>query len=218
MESQKLRQWAGRGALILTANLQGCADGGICYPPEQRTAQLLLTVASNASASPSAGTAPAGSNSVTATEEGRIDRALKSGSLLAVLPIFFVLGLLLSFTPCVLPMLPILSSIIVGQSARQGDGGNHGLTRTRGFVLALAYSLRMAIVYTALRIPAGLAGRGLAGAPQPPAVLAVFSALLVALALSMFGFYDLQLPSAWPTRLARASGRRSGGRLGGVFA
>ncbi len=208
---------SGRGAFILTANLQGCADGGICYPPEQRTAQLLLTAASNASAPPGAGTASAGSEFVTATEQGRIDSALKSRSLLAVLPIFFVLGLLLSLTPCVLPMLPILSSIIVGKGALDREGSGRGLTRTRGFVLALAYALGMAIVYTALGIAAGLAGEGLAAALQQPWVLALFAALLVALALSMFGFYELQLPSAWQTRLAQASGRSSVGTLAGVF-
>ena len=112
-----------------------------------------------------------------------------------MLPIFFVLGLLLSFTPCVLPMLPILSSIIVGQSGRERDGGDHGLTKLRGFVLALAYALGMAIVYTALGVAAGLAGEGLAAALQQPWVLALFAALLVALALSMFGLYELQLPS-----------------------
>ena len=143
---------------------------------------------------------------------------MRSRSLLAVLPIFFALGLLLSFTPCVLPMLPILSSIIVGQSRDQRDGGDHGLTKARGFVLALAYALGMAIVYTGLGIAAGLAGEGLAGALQQPWVLASFAALLVALALSMFGYYELQLPSAWQTRLAQASARTSGGRLAGVFA
>ncbi len=209
---------SGNGPFTLTAKLQGCADRGVCYPPETRTARLVLSATSRAKGLSDADVRSVASDPVTASDPGRIEGALKSGSLLTVLPIFFVLGLLLSFTPCVLPMLPILSSIIVGQSARQGDGGNHGLTRTRGFVLALAYSLGMAIVYTALGIAAGLAGEGLAGALQQPAVLAVFSALLVALALSMFGFYDLQLPSAWQTRLARASGRRSGGRLGGVFA
>jgi thiol:disulfide interchange protein DsbD len=208
---------SGSGAFTLTTRLQGCADRGLCYPPEQRTAQLLLTGASNAAAPPGAGTASAGSEFVTATEQGRIDSALKSRSLLAVLPIFFVLGLLLSFTPCVLPMLPILSSIIVGESGHQRNGGDQLLTRTRGFVLALAYALGMAIVYTALGVAAGLAGEGLAAALQQPWVLALFAALLVALALSMFGFYELQLPSAWQTRLAQASGRSSGGTLAGVF-
>ena len=208
---------SGSGAFTLITKLQGCADRGICYPPEQRTAQLLLTAASNASAPPGAGTASAGSDFVTATEQGRIDSALKSRSLLAVLPIFFVLGLLLSFTPCVLPMLPILSSIIVGPGALDREGNGHGLTRTRGFVLALAYALGMAIVYTALGVAAGLAGEGLAAALQRPWVLALFAALLVTLALSMFGFYELQLPSAWQTRLAQISGRSSGGTFAGVF-
>jgi thioredoxin:protein disulfide reductase len=207
---------SGSGAFTLTTGLQGCADRGLCYPPEQRTARLLLTAASNGAAPPGAGTASAGSEFVTATEQGRIDSALKSRSLLAVLPIFFVLGLLLSFTPCVLPMLPILSSIIVGQSGHQRNGGDQLLTRTRGFVLALAYALGMAIVYTALGVAAGLAGEGLAAALQQPWVLALFATLLVALALSMFGFYELQLPSAWQTRLAQASGRSSR-TLAGVF-
>jgi len=206
---------SGSGAFTLITKLQGCADRGICYPPEQRTAQLLLTAASNASAPP--GAAAVGSNFTAVTEQGRIDSALKSGSLLAVLPIFFLLGLLLSFTPCVLPMLPILSSIIIGKGALDRDGGGRGLTRARGFMLALAYALGMAIVYTGLGIAAGLAGEGLATALQQPWVLALFAALLVALALSMFGFYELQLPSAWQTRLAQASGRTSGGTLAGVF-
>ena len=96
-----------------------------------------------------------------------------------MLPIFFVLGLLLSFTPCVLPMVPILSSIIVGQSG-QRDGGNQRLTKMRGFVLALAYALGMAIIYTAFGVAAGLAGEGLAAALQRPWVLTLFAALLVA--------------------------------------
>src|SRR5258706_12504028 len=208
---------SGTGAFTLTASLQGCADRGICYPPERRTAQLLLTAASNASVPPASGTALAGSDFVVATEQGRIDSALKSGSLLTVMPIFFVLGLLLSLTPCVLPMLPILSSIIVGQGARDREGGGQGLTKARGFLLALAYALGMAIAYTALGVAAGLAGEGLAAALQQPWVLALFAALLVALALSMFGFYELQLPSAWQTRLAQASARSTGGTLAGVF-
>jgi len=214
----KLPVQSGNGPFTLTARLQGCADRGVCYPPEARTAHLVLSATSGVRDPLAADVRSVASEPVTASDPERIEGALKSGSLLTVLPILFLLGLLLSFTPCVLPMLPILSSIIVGQSARQGDGGHHGLTKARGLALALAYSLGMAIVYTALGVAAGLAGEGLAGALQQPVVLAVFAALLVALALSMFGFYDLQLPSAWQTRLARASGRRSGGRLGGVFA
>jgi thiol:disulfide interchange protein DsbD len=209
---------SGYGPFTLTAKLQGCADRGVCYPPETRTARLVLGATSRAGESSDAGVGSVASDPVTASDPGRVESALKSGSLLTVLPIFFVLGLLLSFTPCVLPMLPILTSIIVGQSARPGGGGIPGLTRASGFALALAYSLGMAIVYTALGIAAGLAGEGLAAALQQPWVLALFAALLVSLALSMFDFYDLQLPSAWQTRLARASGRRNGGRFAGVFA
>ena len=153
----------------------------------------------------------------TPTDAGRIETALRSQSLLTVLPIFFVLGLLLSFTPCVLPMVPILSSIIVGQGGEH-DGGGQRLTKLRGFVLALAYALGMAIIYTAFGVAAGLAGEGLAATLQRPWVLTLFAALLVALALSLFGLYELQLPSSWQTRVAQASGRTTGGKLGGVFA
>jgi thiol:disulfide interchange protein DsbD len=214
----KLPVQSGNGAFKLTAKLQGCADHGICYPPEARTAQLVLGAASNESGPLSASPTSAVPLSAAPTDQTSIEKALQSRSLLTVLPIFFVLGLLLSFTPCVLPMLPILSSIIVGQSGPQRDGGERGLTKARGFVLALAYALGMMIVYTALGIAAGLAGQGLAAALQQPWVLTLFAALLVALALSMFGFYELQLPSALQTRLAQASGSMSGGRLGGVFA
>lgn len=214
----KLPVQAASGPFTLTAKLQGCADQGICYPPETRAAQLTVGSASSILQPPVEGSASTTSPSATPTDAGRVETALRSRSLLAVLPIFFVLGLLLSFTPCVLPMLPILSSIIVGQSRDRREGGDHGLTRTRGFVLALAYALGMAIVYTALGIAAGLVGEGLAASLQQPWVLASFAALLVALALSMFGFYELQLPSAWQTRLAQASARTSGGRLAGVFA
>jgi thiol:disulfide interchange protein DsbD len=206
------------GPFTLTARLQGCADQGLCYPPGVRTARLIIGAASNGQLPPSAGV-PSGSGSSTPpTEAGRIESALRSQSLLVVLPIFFVLGLLLSFTPCVLPMLPILSSIIVGKGVVDREGSGHGLTKTRGFVLALAYALGMAIVYTGLGVAAGLLGEGLTAWLQQPWILASFAALLVALALSMFGFYELQLPSAWQTRLAQASARTSGGKLAGVLA
>ncbi|HEX4596914.1 MAG TPA: protein-disulfide reductase DsbD [Burkholderiaceae bacterium] len=208
---------SGQGAFTLTARLQGCADQGVCYPPEARTARLVLGAASNPSTPPRPDAAAA-AWSATSPDLGRIEAALKSRSLLAVVPVFFVLGLLLSFTPCVLPMLPILSSIIVGPGSSTHGNAAQGLTKSRGFVLAVAYALGMAIVYTTLGISAGLAGEGLAAALQQPWALALFAALLVGLALSMFGFYELQLPSAWQTRLAQASGRSSSGRLSGVFA
>ena len=123
---------------------------------------------------------------------------------------FFLAGVLLSLTPCVLPMLPILSSIIVGQ------GGTP--SRSRGFALALSYSLGMALVYTVFGVAAGLAGEGLAAALQNPWVLGAFAAGLIALALSMFGVYELQMPGALASQLAGASQRLPAGRAAGVFA
>ena len=220
---------AGVGDFTLTATSQGCADKGLCYPPTQQTAKLLLAAMSTpgqggglinsasgtSGPNTSAATAPLvppTASSAPLSEDSKIEAALKSGSLLTVMPLFLVLGLLLSFTPCVLPMIPILSSIIVGQSS-----AGTRLSKSRGFSLALAYSLGMAIVYTALGVAAGLAGEGLAAALQRPAVLATFALLLVALALSMFGFYELQLPAGLQARLAGLSNNQKSGSYAGVF-
>ena len=133
---------------------------------------------------------------------------LRSGSWWGVVGAFFVMGLLLAFTPCVLPMLPILSSVIAGQGA---------VSRRRSFALAVAYSLGMALVYTALGIAAGLAGEGLAARLQQPAVLAAFAGLLLLFALAMFDVYELRLPSALHNRLHGVSSALPGGRFLGVF-
>jgi thioredoxin:protein disulfide reductase len=152
-------------------------------------------------------------NTASPVEASRIDAVLASGRWLPVVAVFFAAGVLLSLTPCVLPMLPILSSLIVGQADAQGPP----VTRSRGLALAASYSLGMALVYTVLGLAAGWAGEGLAATLQQPWVLSVFAALLVGLALSMFGFYELQLPRAWREHLTQASGRTRGGRLWGVF-
>lgn len=185
----------GNGPFVLTATGQGCADQGLCYPPQD----VVVSLVAGAAIKPVAGST---------TEGDRIASALHSGSLLTVMSLFLVLGVALSLTPCVLPMIPILSSIIVGQSAAG---------RGRNFVLALVYSLGMALVYTALGVAAGLAGEGLAGALQQPWVLASFAILLVVLAMSMFGFYELQVPAALQSRLAGASNQQRAGSLLGVF-
>ena len=135
--------------------------------------------------------------------------ALRSGRLLTIVPLFMLLGLGLAFTPCVLPMVPILSSIIVGEGV--------GVSRAQAFLLSVAYSLGMAIVYTALGIAAGLAGEGLAASLQNPWILGAFGLLMVALSLSMFGVYALQMPGAVQDRLSRASQDQRAGRLAGVF-
>lgn len=205
---------AGSGPFTLVASSQGCADAGLCYPPQQHTAALVVTATAPAASQAVARTAPvaAAPAASTTTEEGRIEAALKSGSLLTVVPLFALFGLLLSFTPCVLPMIPILSSIIVGDRAAAAG------SKARGFSLALAYSLGMALVYTTLGVAAGLAGEGLAAALQSPAVLATFGTLLLLLALSMFGFYELQLPASLQARLANLSNAQRAGSHAGVFA
>jgi thiol:disulfide interchange protein DsbD len=143
------------------------------------------------------------------SEASRWTAALQGGQLLVILPMFFLLGLGLSFTPCVLPMVPILSSIIVGEGARSN--------RRRGLLLSATYSLGMAIVYTALGVAAGLAGEGLAAQLQNPWVLGSFALLMALMALSMFGFYELQVPAALQSRLSTISNNQAAGKLAGVF-
>ena len=229
----------GDGAFTLTATGQGCADAGLCYPPQDHTASLSAgeggaaapalpigaaapqggmstplsstPMADTAPAAPAAQATPASQAAAPAQSDlSDIAGILGGGSLLAIVPAFILLGLGLAFTPCVLPMVPILSSIIVG------EGKN--VSRTRGFLLSVTYSLGMAIVYTLLGVAAGLAGEGLAAALQNPWVLGTFALLIVAMSLSMFGFYQLQLPSALQTSLSNVSNRQQSGKLAGVFA
>jgi thiol:disulfide interchange protein DsbD len=204
---------------VLRVGYQGCADAGLCYPPAEvaftvdpATPGALKPAAPDAAAAPApiaAAAAPAPQAAPAQEDDSSLARrTLQSGSAWRIGLAFLAFGLLLSFTPCVLPMVPILSSIIVGE-------GN--ATRRKGFILALAYSLGMALVYTALGVAAGLAGEGLAGALQKPWVLLTFGGLLVVLALSMFDVYQLQLPSSLQSRLSATSGSMSGGRFAGVF-
>jgi len=268
-------------SFTLNATHQGCADKGLCYPPQPRTLAVTLKafgaaadsvkIVADADAAPPNGATPpvtgqapggmsvapnappdplrsvkmgpgvgdapqvdrapqgttpailaaaptpaqglAASGAAPATsadDDSRLASALRGGRLAVIVPLFFVAGLLLSLTPCVLPMVPILSSIIVGQGAT--------VTRGRGFVLALSYALGMALLYTALGVAAGLLGEGLAAWLQKPWVLASFAALLVLLSLSMFGLYELQLPAALRDGLSSRGDRMRGGQVAGVFA
>ena len=222
------------GPFTLNATGQGCADKGLCYPPQDASVQLTpdaggsepqMSIAPAQGGgfafpgqavqpapqvdTPAAAAAPAAPPSAAPSELSGIAALLQGGRLLAIVPAFILLGLGLAFTPCVLPMVPILSSIIVGE-------GKH-VHRARGFVLSLAYSLGMAIVYTALGVAAGLVGEGLAAALQNPWVLSSFALLIALMSLSMFGVFQLQVPAALQTRLATASGRQSSGKLAGVF-
>jgi thiol:disulfide interchange protein DsbD len=208
---------------LLVTN-QGCADKGLCYPPMQRAIDVALTgfggdgamrvltasQTETAQTRPSTTTSPAAMRATpSAAGNDQLDGALRSGKFWPVVGVFLVAGVLLSLTPCVLPMLPILSSIIVGQGTR--------VSRWRGFALAVSYSLGMALVYTALGVAAGLAGAGLAAALQNPWVLGAFALGLVVLAMSMFGVYELQLPAAFTDRFTGASQRLPGGRFVPVF-
>ena len=202
------------GPVTLLSTSQGCADAGLCYPPQE--AKVTLTLATTTAVVTER-------PKVSSDDASTIARTLAGRNVGAIALVFIGLGLLLAFTPCVLPMLPILSSIIVGQSA------GRVVSRSASFMLAVAYSLGMAVVYTLLGIAAGLAGEGLAAALQAPWILGTFAALLVLLSLSMFGVYELQMPSSWQTRFAQWSGRAGAVdghvgkgaslvRLGGVFA
>jgi thiol:disulfide interchange protein DsbD len=165
----------------------------------------------SAAAGPPAAVPAAAATAVAAPAAGqdRASAALASGNGLTVFGVFVAFGLLLSFTPCVLPMLPILSSIIVGQG--------QATSRARGFSLALSYSLGMALVYTAMGMLAGWLGQGLAGALQQPWVLSGFALVLVAFSLSMFGVWEFQAPAFIQERLSSASGLMRGGNYLGVF-
>ncbi|WP_416352046.1 protein-disulfide reductase DsbD [Undibacterium sp. RTI2.2] len=192
------------GDFTLKVTSQGCADQGLCYPPQD--ALIKLSIADAPAKSDVANTADDHSAD---TEIHSISAALKSGKLIVILPLFLLLGLGLSFTPCVLPMVPILSFIIVGEGT--------SVRRSRGFLLSLVYSLGMALVYTALGIGAGLVGEGLAATLQNPWVLGTFALLMVVLSLSMFGVYQLQVPAALQTKLTVASEGQRNGKLFGVF-
>jgi thiol:disulfide interchange protein DsbD len=207
-----------QGPFRLNVTSQGCADKGLCYPPMTSVARVSLAgfggdgsvVVQGAATSPTSRSAvpPA------ASDEGGgltapLDTALRGGHLWSVVGVFFVAGLLLSLTPCVLPMLPILSSIIVGHC--------RVATRMRGLLLAGAYALGLAMVYTALGVAAGLAGEGLAATLQAPWILVAFALALALLSLSMFGVYTVQLPHAFAGKLTHLVRRLPGGHLAGVF-
>ncbi|MDD4914159.1 MAG: protein-disulfide reductase DsbD [Methylococcales bacterium] len=202
------RQSSQAETVILTAKYQGCADRGVCYPPLESSLSLSLPAVSAASISVSAMPAPAAAGA--APEQDQIVNSLKQDSLLPTLVSFFGFGLLLAFTPCVFPMIPILSGIIVGQ----GDT----ITTRKAFLLSLSYVLASALMYTLFGILAALFGENLQAAFQEPWVIAVFSALFVGLALSMFGFYNLEMPQALQAKFINSSDRhRDGSYLGAAI-
>lgn len=190
--------------LDIDLSYQGCADGGICYPPTTRTLSVTLPTATAVSA-----LAAVNDRAPPITQQSRLERVITGSSLWVAVGVFFAAGLGLAFTPCVLPMVPILSGIIAG------DGEN--VSSIRGFMLALTYVLGMALVYTAAGVAAAAAGLQLQATFNQPWVLTLFSALFVVLALGMFGLFELQMPSAIQGRLASISGKQKSGTAIGAF-
>ncbi|WGS84891.1 protein-disulfide reductase DsbD [Methylomonas sp. UP202] len=189
--------------LQVLAKFQGCADRGVCYPPMQQVVEVALPEAAESAdlSAVVASTPPA------VSEQDRIVDALRRDSLPLTWLSFFGFGLLLAFTPCVFPMIPILSGIIVGH----GDIGTR-----KAFLLSLSYVLASATMYTVFGVLAALFGSNLQVIFQQPWVIAVFAGLFVLLSLSMFGFYNLEVPKALQERLHRSSDRHRDGSYWGA--
>lgn len=232
--------------LKLKATSQGCADIGVCFPPNDQTVYLKLagnetgtlvdsgsdvsgpvSLATLRAAAPDApglpdvplakaprATLPQPESKAPdaavarQSETDRISSVLSQGRLWKSMAWFFAAGLLLAFTPCVLPMVPIISGIIAGQGQT--------ITRRRGFLLSLTYVLGMAVTYTLVGVAAGLSGVLLSNALQNPWVLGAFALIFVALSLAMFDVYQLELPTSWQAKLSATSNRLSGGRIAAV--
>ncbi len=193
-------------SLILVTKYQGCADAGFCYPPMKQETPLSLPAAKTPP--PETTTTAGGAAKPFVSEQDRLARSLSDQSIVLSLITFFVLGLLLTFTPCVFPMIPILSSIIAGQG--------QNITTRKAFSLSLVYVLAMALTYTLAGIFAALAGENLQAAFQNPWILGTFALVFVALSLSMFGFYELQLPQSLQSKLTALSNKQQGGTYAGV--
>ncbi|EML9726422.1 TPA: protein-disulfide reductase DsbD [Klebsiella aerogenes] len=190
-------------AATLTVTYQGCADAGFCYPPETKVVPLSAVLADSDKAQadqPSSATLPA-----SGSQTGAEPASLPFSALWALL-----IGIGIAFTPCVLPMYPLISGIVLG--------GKQRLSTARALLLAFIYVQGMAVTYTALGLVVAAAGLQFQAALQHPYVLIGLSVVFIALALSMFGLFTLQLPSSLQTRLTLMSNKRQGGSPGGVFA
>ena len=200
--------------ITVVVEYQGCSEQGLCYPPIEKTFEVAMQERSTTNVLPWSGKIDSVATAavplaVTQNEGSKIERLLQQGSFWLVISFFFGAGLLLAFTPCIFPMVPILSGIIVGRGAN--------ITKMHAFMLSLAYVLGMAVTYALAGVAAGFSGELISNALQTPWVLGSFAAVFVLLSLSMFGFYELQLPTALQSKLADTSNRLHGGHLSGVF-
>jgi thiol:disulfide interchange protein DsbD len=190
--------------LELEVNFQGCAEGGLCYPP---TTRVVATTLPEATAVTDLAALP--ERSAPISEQAKLAQVITQSSIWVTIGVFFLAGLGLAFTPCVLPMVPILSGIIAGE----GDN----VSPSRGFFLAFTYVMGMALVYTAAGVAAAAAGLQLQATFNQPWVLVLFSGLFVLLAIGMFGAFDLQMPSSIQSKLATVSGNQKSGTAIGAF-
>ena len=190
------------GSHNFTIKYQGCSEiAGICYPPISKPVTVDLSAAGISTATKSG-------DDQALSEQDRIAESLKNGNFWLIVASFFGFGLLLSFTPCVFPMIPILSSIIVGQGK--------DITTRKAFLLSLTYVLAMASINTIAGIIAAGSGESLQIVFQNPWVLGVFAGVFVLLSFSMFGFYNLQMPSFIQSKLSEVSNSQQGGTYAGV--
>ena len=197
-----IKKYVDSGTFKIELEYQGCATSGICYQPMKNDFSFDLD------SSVSQETPKAASQEL--SEEDFIASTLQNGNVWIVLLSFLGFGILLSFTPCIFPMIPILSSIIVSQS------GGKQMSTKRAFILSLVYVLAMASAYTIAGVFAGLFGANISAALQDPWVIGIFSAVFVALAFSMFGFYEIQMPSFIQSKLTKKSDEMQGQGIVGV--
>jgi len=184
--------------LTITAGYQGCKDESLCYPPAEQVFELTLPASSEF----------AGDLPVMVSEQDRFSALILGDSWLAFLGAFYIAGLALSLTPCVLPMVPILSSIIAGQGQQ--------VSAQRGFWLSVSYVLGMAVTYTAAGALAALAGSQIQAMFQKPWIIASFAGLFGIMALGMFGVFELQMPTAIQSRISQLANKQKGGTFLGT--
>jgi thiol:disulfide interchange protein DsbD len=190
--------------LTLAVKYQGCASRGVCYPPIQKTVELALP----ASVQTAASTAITSPSQAPLSEQDQIVNALHQDTLWLTLLSFLGFGLLLAFTPCIFPMIPILSGIIVGQGKQ--------ITTRKAFLLSLCYVTASALTYTVLGILAASFGSNLQATFQQPWIIVLFSTIFILLAFSMFGFYNLELPKSLQSKLHNSSDKHRDGSFIGA--
>ena len=181
----------------LTFKYQGCSSKGLCYAPMQKEFNIKQTITSKTTTT---------SINQNIDESANIANMLKNANIFIVLGSFFIFGLLLSLTPCIFPMIPILSSILIQQANIEGKK----LSAKSGFFIALVYVLSMSVAYTIAGILAGLFGTNLQAALQNPVVLVIFSLIFIILAFSLFGYYNIELPQSLQNKINKISGKKSG--------